>query len=206
MAYYNPWLDYGGAARIWLAVALLALAGGLVYAGIRLPLPVQATRAGKKTVIVTLAAWIIAVVVLLAAVVVYVRQYAQQRSAAGTPYPDHVAPVTFSAVLVLFVIILIGSQSDIGPRLAGAVIGAIAAPFITTLLLPGLSPMVRLNRTTFYAFALMLAVFAVWALAGFGYPSAPVPLTLNIVSKLLAFVTALTLFFPQKRTTTQLPD
>jgi hypothetical protein len=152
-----------------------------------------------------------------------------------------VAPVTFSAVLVLFVIILIGSQSDIGPRLAGAVIGAIAAPFIfelpfdliimgrvhvpfsagsrvavlfallllvdiTTLLLPGLSPMVRLNRTTFYAFALMLAVFAVWALAGFGYPSAPVPLTLNIVSKLLAFVTALTLFFPQKRTTTQLPD
>jgi hypothetical protein len=52
----------------------------------------------------------------------------------------------------------------------------------------------------------MLAVFAVWALAGFGYPSAPVPLTLNIVSKLLAFVTALTLFFPQKRTTTQLPD
>ena len=33
----------------------------------------------------------------------------------------------------------------------------------------------------------MLGVFAVWALSGFGYPSAPVPLTLNIVSKLLAF-------------------
>jgi hypothetical protein len=44
----------------------------------------------------------------------------------------------------------------------------------------------------------MLGVFAVWALAGFGYPSAPLPLTLNIVSKLLAFATVLTLFFPQR--------
>jgi hypothetical protein len=170
-------------------------------------------------------------VALLAAIVVYIRQYAQQRGAAGTPYPDHVAPVTFSAVMVLFVVILLGSSSAIGRRLAGAVIGAIAAPFIfelpfdliimgrvhvpftagskvavlfvllllvdiTTLLLLRLSPMVRLNRTTFCSLALMLGVFAVWALAGFGYPSAAVPLTLNIVSKLLAFVTALTLFLP----------
>jgi hypothetical protein len=231
MAHYDPWLSYSGAARIWLAVALLAVGGGLVYAGIRLPLPVRVARPGKKTVIVTLAVWIIAVVALLAAIVVYIRQYAQQRGAAGTPYPDHVAPVTFSAVVVLFVVILLGSSSAIGRRLAGAVIGAIAAPFIfelpfdliimgrvhvpftagskvavlfvllllvdiTTLLLLRLSPMVRLNRTTFCSLALMLGVFAVWALAGFGYPSAAVPLTLNIVSKLLAFVTALTLFLP----------
>jgi hypothetical protein len=31
-------------------------------------------------------------------------------------------------------------------------------------------------------------------LFGFGYPSAPLPYTLNVVSKLLAFVTTLTLF------------
>ncbi len=58
--------------------------------------------------------------------------------------------------------------------------------------------MVRLSRATFLSFALMLAVFAVWALAGFGYPSAPVPFALNVVSKLLAFVTVLTLFLPQR--------
>jgi len=34
-------------------------------------------------------------------------------------------------------------------------------------------------------------------LSGFGYPSAPLPLALNIASKILAFVTALTLFLPQ---------
>ena len=69
---------------------------------------------------------------------------------------------------------------------------------ITTLSLLTLSPMVKLSSATFFSLALMLAVFAVWALAGFGYPSAPVPFALNVVSKLLAFVTVLTLFLPQR--------
>jgi hypothetical protein len=69
---------------------------------------------------------------------------------------------------------------------------------ITTLWLLTLSPMVRLSRATFYSFALMLAVFAGWALTGFGYPSAPVPIAFNVVSKILAFVTVLTLFLPRR--------
>jgi hypothetical protein len=67
---------------------------------------------------------------------------------------------------------------------------------ITTLLLLRLSPMVRLTRATFFCFALMLGVWAAWALAGFGYPSAPLPIALNIASKILAFVVAFTLFLP----------
>ena len=69
---------------------------------------------------------------------------------------------------------------------------------ITTLLLLRLSPMVRLTRATFFSFALMLGVWAAWALAGFGYPSAPLPITLNIASKLLAFVAAFSLFLPRR--------
>jgi hypothetical protein len=67
---------------------------------------------------------------------------------------------------------------------------------ITTLALLTWSPMVRLTRATFFAFALMLAVFAVWALAGFGYPATPLFYALNVVSKLLAFATVLALFLP----------
>lgn len=68
---------------------------------------------------------------------------------------------------------------------------------ITTLALLTWSPMVKVSRATFYALALMLAVFALWALtAGFEYPSSPVPYALNVVAKLLAFATVLTLFFP----------
>jgi hypothetical protein len=66
--------------------------------------------------------------------------------------------------------------------------------------------MARLTRATFFSFALMLGVFAVWALAGFGYPSAPLPTALNMASKILAFVTVLTLFLPGRTVPQQAPQ
>lgn len=69
---------------------------------------------------------------------------------------------------------------------------------VLTLSLLTLSPVVRLSKAAFFSFALMLAVFAVWGLFGFAYPSAPVPITLNVVSKILAFVVTLSLFLPQR--------
>jgi hypothetical protein len=68
---------------------------------------------------------------------------------------------------------------------------------ISTLSLLAWAPMVQLSKATFFSFAAMLAVFAVWGLFGFGYPSVPLPYALNVVSKILAFVTALSLFVPQ---------
>jgi hypothetical protein len=77
---------------------------------------------------------------------------------------------------------------------------------ITTLSLLTLSPMVKLSRGTFFCFAAMLAVFAAWSLDGFAYPATPIPTTLNVLSKLLAFATALSLFLPQRaKATTQDP-
>ncbi len=69
---------------------------------------------------------------------------------------------------------------------------------ITTMLLLTLSPMVRVRKSTFFCFALMIGVFGIWALYGFGYPNAALPITLNVISKILAFVTALTLFLPDR--------
>jgi hypothetical protein len=69
---------------------------------------------------------------------------------------------------------------------------------LTTLWLLTLSPMVRVRRSTFFCFALMLGVFAMWALSGFGYPQSALPITMNVISKLLAFATALTMFLPDQ--------
>jgi len=68
----------------------------------------------------------------------------------------------------------------------------------TTLSLLTFSPLVKVSRAAVLSFALMLAVFAAWGLTGFAYPSAPIPLMFNVVSKILAFVTALCLFLPQR--------
>ena len=69
---------------------------------------------------------------------------------------------------------------------------------LTTLWLLTLSPMVRVRKSTFFCFALMIGVFGIWALSGFGYPQSALPITMNVVAKILAFATALTLFLPDR--------
>jgi hypothetical protein len=230
----GAWIGYSGTARIGLAVVLLAVAGGVAYAGTRWPGPFQARRPRPAVVNLMLAIWIVAITVFLVCASVYVHQARHEFPGRATP-TDPITPVTFMGVGVVFFVILIASTGGPVARLGSAVIGALAAPWIfelpfdlivvtrtypvppdpalyralffvplfaialSTLALVTLSPMVRLSRATFWSFALMLAVFAVWAVAGFGYPSAPVPIALNVVSKILAFVTVLTLFLLPRR-------
>jgi hypothetical protein len=67
---------------------------------------------------------------------------------------------------------------------------------VTILGLLTLSPMVRLSKNTFLSIASMFVVFALWAMVGFQYPSTPIAITLNVASKLLAFLATLTMFLP----------
>lgn len=60
-----------------------------------------------------------------------------------------------------------------------------------------LSPLMKLSRYTLFVLAGMFLIFAVWALFGFAYPSTAIPTALNMISKVLAFVTAVSLFVPQ---------
>jgi hypothetical protein len=237
MTQYGTWVSYSGDARIELAIVLLAAAGSLAYAGTRLPLPAQPARPGRAGMISMLVAWVLSIAAFLACLAIYAAQYRHDYPVAAYAPADHILPVTLLAAGATFFIILISSSSSYGPgaRLATAVIGAIAAPWIfelpfdlivmariyppipphpalyrtlfflplfliavTTLSLLTMSPMVKLSRGALFSLASMLAVFAVWGLFGFAYPSAPVPTVLNVLSKILAFVTVLCLFLPQR--------
>jgi hypothetical protein len=76
--------------------------------------------------------------------------------------------------------------------------GALILVGLTTVALLSLSPAAQLQRTTLWCLAGMLAAFAGWSLFGFAYPSAPGPIALNMASKILALLAALTLFLPQR--------
>ena len=56
------------------------------------------------------------------------------------------------------------------------------------------SPFVKLSRATLFLLASMFVIFAVWAVFGFAYPATPLPCALNVISKMLAFATAVSLF------------
>ncbi len=59
-----------------------------------------------------------------------------------------------------------------------------------------LSPVMKLSRYTLFLLAGMFLLFAVWAVFGFAYPAAPIPVALNMLAKILAFATAISLFLP----------
>jgi hypothetical protein len=62
-----------------------------------------------------------------------------------------------------------------------------------------LSPVMNLSRATLFLLAGMFLLFAVWAVFGFAYPAAPLPIALNMISKILAFATAVSLFLPPEK-------
>jgi hypothetical protein len=228
------WFSYGGAARVVLAVLLVAVAAGVAGTGLRLRVPARLPRPGRTARTVMLATWGTAIVAYLVCFGIYLHQLIQQHLIHSRP-PQPIFPITAACMIALFFAILyLGRSLHQEARLGSAFIGAIAAPMIfefpfdlivmtrtypavapdptlyrvlffaplflvefTTLALLSLSPLVRLSRAAFFAFALMLLIFAVWALFGLGYPSAPLPFAFNAGSKVVAFVVALSLFLPQ---------
>jgi hypothetical protein len=65
---------------------------------------------------------------------------------------------------------------------------------LSTISLLTLLPSMRVTASASYAVAAMFAVFAVWAAFGFAFPAEPLPLALNVISKILCFVAAIMLF------------
>ena len=65
---------------------------------------------------------------------------------------------------------------------------------ISTFSLLTLSPLTRVSKYTLFSLTGVFVIFSVWALFGFAYPSDPALIILNDISKILSFVTAITLF------------
>lgn len=65
---------------------------------------------------------------------------------------------------------------------------------ILSFALLSFSPAMRLTRYTFFLLAALFLLFAIWALFGFAYPSTPIPIALNMLAKVVAFATAVSLF------------
>jgi len=65
---------------------------------------------------------------------------------------------------------------------------------LSTMSLLTLLPSVRVTGYACYSVAGMFVVFAGWAAFGFAFPAEPLPLALNVASKMLCFVAAIMLF------------
>lgn len=246
MTVSGSWAAYTGSGAVILTVVLGIIAVALAIVGTRMHRPMVATRPGRAVTFFLCVLWVLSLVMYLNAVGVYIRAFAQQIAsgevAKVTGAANPITPVTFTGVLVTFIVILVLSRHH-GWRIAlgSAILGAMAAPWIFELPfdliivgkvytpLPALSfrglyflplflieistyslltfsPLVKLSRATLYSLSAMFLVFAVWAAFGFAFPSSPIPITLNAISKVLCFVVAITLFLPHKEVPTLQSD
>jgi hypothetical protein len=94
--------------------------------------------------------------------------------------------------------LIVMARTSAIPPLPGLSIALFFLPLLSvellTVTLALTRPGVRISRWTAGLLAGMFGVFAIWALLGFSYPISGLPLALNIVSKVLGFATALSLF------------
>jgi hypothetical protein len=223
------WVSYGGGEAIRLAIVLIVVASGFVYAGTRLRAPLRVPRPGGIVASFMVAIWLLAIYNVLVATFVYGLQVKQA-------YPTFVAARvrvgTFvDALVTFFVILYLTRRWRWKVALVSAVIGTAAAPMLfefpfdllvmartnppipthptlyrelfflplflvefSTISLLALLPSMRVTGRSSYAVAGMFAVFAVWASFGFAFPAEPLPLALNVISKILCFVAATMLF------------
>ncbi len=234
---FGTWVAYTGGDAIVLAVLLVVVAGVLACLGARLRAPVEVQRPGRAIAGFLLVLWLLSILTLAVNAGAEGEQALHDYPGYFSAVPvNPITPVTDLAVVLTFVVILLLSLPR-GFRVAfpGAIIGALAAPWIfelpydlvvmgrtypplapdptlyrflfflplflvavSTFAVLALSPLVRFGRHTLLALAGMFVVFALWAaLYGFEYPSSAGPIVLNDVSKILAFIAAITLFLPE---------
>jgi hypothetical protein len=130
--------------------------------------------------------------------VLYTGRSLSKRARLGSAFIGAIAPLTIFQFPFDLIIMTRPYPHPPDPVLYWVLIFATFVVEFTTLALLSLSPLVRLSQRAFFAFALMLSIFGIWALFGFGQPSSPLPFAFNAVSKVMAFVVVLSLFRAQR--------
>jgi len=217
------WAPYAGAGAALLALLLFGAAAMLLYCGRRLTGPLGIKGPGRTGGVLIVTTWAISLVVLLLTEAL-LRALTSQRPSVPSPIePVTIACGICCFVAIAYLTRSHGLGLALGSAFVGTaaapmifelpfdliVMGRANAPAYITLIffaplllvevstfsLLQLSPLTKVTKYTAFSLAAMFAVWGVWALFGFAYPADPVSFTLNSVSKVVSFVTAVTLFF-----------
>ena len=217
------WTPYAGFDALLLALLLFACAGVLLLMGKRLSSERKLRGPGRTGGYLILATWVVSLIVLLL-VEAILRGLSPQRPQVPSPIePITLVCGLGTFVIIAYLTRASGVRVALASAFVGTaaapmifelpfdliVFGRANAPFsialvfftplflveVSTLSLLQLSPATTLTKRFYYSLGGVFAVFGVWAVFGFAYPSDPISFTLNGISKVLSFVAAITLFY-----------
>jgi hypothetical protein len=173
---FGTWAPYSGTEAVALAAVLLVVAATVAYLATRLRVPLEPRRRGRAAKAFMIAVWLLSGWTLSigwqVADLLALHAFPGQ---AAPPSPTF--PITASAMVVTFVLILvIGARQGFHARVnfLGALFGALAAPFvfefpfdlvIVTRTVPEIPPDPTLFRVMYFAPLLFVAVSTIALLA-----------------------------------------
>ena len=207
MAQYGTWVSYGGTADIALAIVLAGAATAVTYAGLRLRLPAPLPRPRRAAKVFLLVAWLLSIAALGACTSIDVRHIVREHQGLTPP----VDPITVICLgIVWFALALLHNARGWRIALGSAVIGAVAAPMIFELpfdlivmgrTYPPIPPDPFAYRVLFFA-PLILVELTTLALLTLS----PLARLTRATSKILAFLTALSMFMPDRSQPSRTPQ
>lgn len=132
MASRDLWNRYDGSGRVALVVVLALVTLALLTAARRLRGPIRPPRFRRPYVVTLVALWPVSIIAFLVALTIYGEQLAHDYPSYDVPQSP-ILPVTLSAAVVTFVVLVIMRRGGDRERLVGAAMGALAAPLIFEL-------------------------------------------------------------------------
>jgi hypothetical protein len=126
------WNRYDGGSRVALAVVLALITLALLTSALRLRGPIRPPPFGRPLVVTLLVLWPVSIVAFLVALTIYGDQLEHDYPSYDVPQSP-ILPVTLSAAVVTFLVLVIVRRGSDRGRFAGAVMGALAAPLVFEL-------------------------------------------------------------------------
>jgi hypothetical protein len=194
IAVMRPGRTVGGfMIAIWLlAICTFIVALGVTHVQMQeVHLPARLASADAKVHLVTLLAATLTFFVIL----YLTRRFGWRTAIASAIIGTAAGPMFFELPFDLIVIAKTYPPIPPFPMLyRGLIFLPLFIVELSTISLLTLLPPMRITGNACYALAASFAVFALWAVIGFPFPFEPVPMALNIISKVLCFVAAIMLF------------
>jgi len=209
---------------MFLALVLVAVGSLLAYAGLRLKSVVRFQRLGKAACVFTTLTWILSLATMLVfyGLLTTLARQEQTVQLSNPITPITIGSGICTFIILAYTLKSHGLKLALGSAFVGTVAAPMIfeLPFdlivigrsnasiflallfflplflveVSTMSLLQLSPLTNVSKYTMFSLGGMFIVFAVWAFFGFSYPSNPLSFTLNVISKIICFITAITLF------------
>ena len=226
---FITWNAYTGYSAILLASVLFLIGAGILIIGRNMRNPIKLPKMPKVIGIIVIVVWILSILFVLRIARQIPGNNQPGLASLGPIFPITIITALASFLIIAYlsrksgilaamrdgfvglcagpmvfelpyIFIITPMKNNVSNALAAEAFLALLVVSCTTLALLAYCRRAKVTRLSAYMLGAMFLVFAAWALlAGFSFPSSPVPFALNALSKILGFAAIVAMFMGNRK-------